>query len=119
MRPSGILAVTFTQHAAQQLRIRVASVTGDAIQGMWIGTFHSICARMVRENHERLDLPRSFAVLSEGEQRQLVRRLIAQAQSNVPLAAGHAGHESEAAVLQSTGEQHAIGATTLREQRLR
>eukprot|EP00908_Phaeocystis_cordata_P026519 Transcript_90.p2 GENE.Transcript_90~~Transcript_90.p2 ORF type:complete len:241 (-),score=88.07 Transcript_90:609-1283(-) len=94
-----ILTVAFSQHAVSQLRSRVGAFT-NSTQGMWMGTFHSICARMVRENHERLDLPRSFAVLSEGEQRQLVRRLVAQAQSNVPSAVGHAGHESEAAVLQ-------------------
>ena len=46
---SSILAVTFTQHAAQQLRLRVGALAGDTMDGVWLGTFHSICGRMVRE----------------------------------------------------------------------
>ena len=56
-----ILTVAFSQHAVSQLRTRVGAFTDT--KGMWLGTFHSICARMVRQHHELLDLPRGFAVL--------------------------------------------------------
>ena len=95
-----ILTVAFSQHAVSQLRTRVGALTDT--KGMWLGTFHSICARMVRQHHELLDLPRGFAVLPEGEQRKIVRQLVALEQSRTPyaLASGSGGYEREAAVLQ-------------------
>ena len=100
-----ILTVAFSQHAVSQLRTRVGALTDT--KGMWLGTFHSICARMVRQHHELLDLPRGFAVLPEGEQRKIVRQLVALEQSRTPYAlsastvgAGSGGYEREAAVLQ-------------------
>ena len=93
-----ILTVAFSQHAVSQLRTRVGAFTDT--KGMWLGTFHSICARMVRQHHELLDLPRGFAVLSEGEQRKIVRELVAREQRRRPYALP-GGYERDAAVLQT------------------
>ena len=75
-----ILTVAFSQHAVEQLRTRVSALTGST-KGMWLGTIHSICARMVREHHERLSLPRNFEVLAENDLTQMVAMLIRRHQS--------------------------------------
>ncbi|EOD30483.1 hypothetical protein EMIHUDRAFT_232826 [Emiliania huxleyi CCMP1516] len=62
---SSILAVTFSQHAAQQLQARVTAVAGPAAEGAWLGTFHSICWRMLREHHHHLALPPDFRAHAE------------------------------------------------------
>ena len=93
-----ILTVAFSQHAVSQLRTRVGAFTDT--KGMWLGTFHSICARMVRQHHELLDLPRGFTVLPEGEQRKIVRELVAREQRRRPYALP-GGYERDAAVLQT------------------
>ena len=67
-----ILAVTFSQHAAQQLQARVTTVAGHAADGAWLGTFHSVCWRMLRENHHYLSLPADFTVAAEADQIRLL-----------------------------------------------
>jgi superfamily I DNA/RNA helicase len=67
-----ILAVTFSQHAALQLQARVAAVAGNAGDGAWLGTFHSVCWRMLRENHRYLSLPPDFTVAAEADQMRLI-----------------------------------------------
>lgn len=67
-----ILAVTFSQHAALQLQARVAAVAGNAADGAWLGTFHSVCWRMLRENHRYLSLPPDFTVAAEADQMRLI-----------------------------------------------
>ena len=69
---SSILAVTFSQHAAQQLQARVTAVAGPAAEGAWLGTFHSICWRMLREHHHHLALPPDFRVAAEADQLRLL-----------------------------------------------
>ena len=94
--PSAILAVTFTQHAAQQLKQRVDAMTGSQMEGMWIGTFHSICARMLRAHAALLSLSPSFTVLIETEQIALLASLMQQVlpaslpRAHTPLVAGGA-----------------------------
>ena len=75
---SAILVVTFTQHAAKQLKLRVGVLAGDAVDGVLLGTFHSICARMLRENAELLSLTSSFVILGEVEQLALLSSLMKQ-----------------------------------------
>ena len=67
--PAGrVLAVTFTNKAARELRARAAQLLGDAVRGLWIGTFHAIGARLLRRFGARLGLPRDFSVLDDSDQ---------------------------------------------------
>ena len=77
VRSSRILAVTFSQHAAQQLKLRVGALTGPAaVEGAWLGTFHAICCRMLRNHHRLLSLPAGFCVASKNDQAVIVRDII-------------------------------------------
>lgn len=87
VRSDSILAVTFTQHAALQLESRVRAVAGRATDGAWLGTFDSLCLRMLREHRELLALPEHFGVATDEEQRGLLRELLrddATAASSAP-----------------------------------
>ena len=54
VRPKNILAVTFTNKAAKEMKIRLSNILGDeVVKYMWVGTFHGICGRMLRENIEK------------------------------------------------------------------
>ena len=74
---SSILVVTFTQHAAEMLKTRV-QVLGTSLEGVHLGTFHSVCAKMLREHAALLGLSPSFRVLMETEQLELLSALMRQ-----------------------------------------
>jgi DNA helicase-2/ATP-dependent DNA helicase PcrA len=79
-RPNEILAVTFTNKAAREMRMRVAAMLGDVVEGMpWLGTFHSICVRMLRRHAELAGLRSNFTILDSDDQLRLLRQLIAAA----------------------------------------
>jgi DNA helicase-2/ATP-dependent DNA helicase PcrA len=73
--PGEILAVTFTNKAAREMSERVQKLTGIS-QGMWLGTFHSICARMLRRNAERLGFTSSFTILDDDDQQRLIKAIL-------------------------------------------
>jgi len=76
--PSEILAVTFTNRAAREMRERVRHHVGDAVEGMpWLGTFHSIGARMLRRHAELVGLHPNFTILDTDDQLRLIKQLIA------------------------------------------
>ncbi len=79
-RPDHILAVTFTNKAAREMRQRLTSLLGSdpGAQGMWVGTFHATCARMLRRDGPLVGLERSFAVFDEADQRSLLRQALAE-----------------------------------------
>ncbi|WP_033921622.1 ATP-dependent helicase [Sphingomonas sp. 37zxx] len=78
--PSEILAVTFTNKAAREMRERVGRLVGDAVEGMpWLGTFHSIGAKMVRRHAELIGLQSNFTILDTDDQLRLLKQLIAAA----------------------------------------
>lgn len=76
--PSEILAVTFTNKAAREMRERVRGLVGDAVEGMpWLGTFHSIGAKMLRRHAELVGLQTNFTILDTDDQLRLLKQLIA------------------------------------------
>ena len=75
--PSEILCVTFTNKAAREMRERVGQLIGDAVEGMpWLGTFHSICARMLRRHAELAGLQPNYTIIDTDDQLRLLKQLI-------------------------------------------
>ncbi len=75
--PWRILAVTFTNKAAREMSTRVAALLGMPADGLWIGTFHGICCRILRREAERWGLPRNFTIYDRDDQKTAVRKAMA------------------------------------------
>ena len=76
-RPDEILAVTFTNKAAREMKHRVASHLGEAVEGMrWLGTFHSICVKLLRRHAELVGLKSNFTILDTDDQLRLLKQLV-------------------------------------------
>src|SRR5512134_2128202 len=73
--PAGILAVTFTNKAAREMLTRLSAMLPINTRGMWIGTFHGLCNRMLRAHFRDAGLPQLFQILDSGDQLSLVKRL--------------------------------------------
>jgi len=74
--PATILAVTFTNKAAREMLVRVAAMLPISIRGMWIGTFHGLCNRMLRAHHRDAGLPQLFQILDSQDQLGAVKRVL-------------------------------------------
>ena len=74
--PLSILAVTFTNKAALEMRQRIETILGFPVGGMWIGTFHGISHRLLRAHCREADLPESFEILDADDQYRLIRRIL-------------------------------------------
>jgi DNA helicase-2/ATP-dependent DNA helicase PcrA len=75
--PSELLAVTFTNKAAREMKERVGRIVGEAVEGMpWLGTFHSIGAKMLRRHAELVGLKSNFTILDTDDQLRLMKQLI-------------------------------------------
>jgi DNA helicase II / ATP-dependent DNA helicase PcrA len=76
VRPAEILAVTFSNKAAGEMRERVRALCGAVAQMMWIGTFHATCARLLRIHHGRVGLSRDFSIFDDDDQLRLINGLL-------------------------------------------
>ena len=74
--PHGILAVTFTNKAAKEMTARLSSLVPINTRGMWIGTFHGLCNRMLRAHYREAGLPQTFQILDTADQLAMVKRLL-------------------------------------------
>ncbi|MEL6682678.1 MAG: UvrD-helicase domain-containing protein [Pseudomonadota bacterium] len=76
-RPNEILVVTFTNKAAREMKNRIGGLMGEAVEGMpWLGTFHSVCAKLLRRHAELVGLKSSFTILDTDDQIRLMKQLI-------------------------------------------
>jgi DNA helicase II / ATP-dependent DNA helicase PcrA len=71
--PFSVLAITFTNKAAEEMRLRVQDLLGPDIRGMWIGTFHATCARILRQHIDRLGFQKHFVIYDDGDQLRMIR----------------------------------------------
>ena len=77
VRPYNILAVTFTNKAAKEMLTRIENSLGETVQGsMWIGTFHSVCARILRREAGALPFDSNFVIMDTDDQLSLIKRIV-------------------------------------------
>jgi DNA helicase II / ATP-dependent DNA helicase PcrA len=77
-RPGEILAITFTNKAASEMRERVGELIGRSVRAMWVTTFHSACARMLRADAERLGYSRGFTIYDESDSLRMLKRCMTE-----------------------------------------
>ena len=75
-RPGEILSITFTNRAAKEMLERVETLVGRRSRAMWVTTFHSACARMLRADAERLGYSKSFTIYDESDSLRMVKRVM-------------------------------------------
>ncbi|MCB0203666.1 MAG: UvrD-helicase domain-containing protein [Anaerolineae bacterium] len=80
--PWRIMAVTFTNKAAREMRSRTEMLLGGELRGLTIGTFHSICARMLRREHEAAGLPGNFVIFDSDDQQRVIKAVIKELNLN-------------------------------------
>ncbi|MCL9682553.1 DNA helicase II [Legionella maioricensis] len=77
LSPHAILAVTFTNKAAGEMRSRLTSMLATPVLGLWVGTFHGLCHRLLRRHYKEANLPEQFHILDSEDQARVIKRVIA------------------------------------------
>ena len=76
VKPWQILAITFTNKAANEMKTRIENLVGEDSNEMWIGTFHSICVKILRRYIDRIGFQSSFVIFDTGDQRTLIKQCL-------------------------------------------
>lgn len=76
INPRNILAITFTNKAANEMKERVSNELNEDVSSLWIGTFHSICARILRMNIDKIGYDKNFTIYDTSDQKTLVKEII-------------------------------------------
>lgn len=82
VRPYNILAVTFTNKAAREMHSRVESSLGAPAEGLWLGTFHAICARLLRREANYLPFDSNFVIMDSDDQESIIKRVMKEQKIN-------------------------------------
>lgn len=80
--PSRVLAITFTNKAAKEMKARIRALVGDISDGMWVGTFHAICVRILRRYAEAIGYSRDFVIYDTSDQKTLVKQCMKELDIN-------------------------------------
>ena len=83
--PHAMLAVTFTNKAAGEMKARLAGLLHGSVQGLWVGTFHGLCHRLLRRHFDAARLPEQFHIMDSDDQTRLIKRVIAVAGDTVEI----------------------------------
>jgi len=74
--PGGVIAVTFTNKAAKEMLTRISAMLPISTRGMWVGTFHGLCNRLLRAHHRDAGLPQLFQILDSQDQQAAIKRVL-------------------------------------------